>query len=144
MGCHTWFYTKDTVTLEQALDIAKSYYQQVKDAKRGKKARKANPTLAPDWDLNKFDERRGCYRAFLDVCEDDLRRGKLCVINEKGIFLGSDEYHDLFRIHTYPADELYSLEATLEFIDRHGIDEVDWDRLDEFWRKYPDGLIEFG
>jgi hypothetical protein len=58
------------------------------------------------------------------------------------------EYHDLFRKGGYPDDRLYSLEETLAYINNleNKCSVVDWTvpKLEEFWSKYPDGMITFG
>jgi len=83
-------------------------------------------------------------------------------------------YHDTFRIGGYPEDKLFSLQETLDFIERNekkirfghiaciNADEKDYNKrkwkeinrkkskqkcmeiLKEFWTKHPDGLIYFG
>lgn len=55
-----------------------------------------------------------------------------------------DYYHDLFRVHNYPNDRLFSLEETIAFIKKNDVKEVMWDDLKEFWSVYPDGMIMFG
>ena len=59
--------------------------------------------------------------------------------------LGDVEYyHDLFRIGNYPDDVLLSEKETIDFIDKHKIEKVNWVALKEFWQVYPDGMICFG
>jgi len=59
-------------------------------------------------------------------------------------------YHDLFRVRkynedgTYPEDVLKSMEETKDFIAKQQIENVDWERLEAFWKQYPDGIISFG
>ena len=59
-------------------------------------------------------------------------------------------YHDLFRVRkynedgTYPEDILKSIEETKAFIAKQQIENVNWVKLEAFWKQYPDGIITFG
>jgi hypothetical protein len=59
-----------------------------------------------------------------------------------------DTPHDIFNIQTNPKLVLFSLEETLEFIEKNRekiIFRENWEeRLRDFWAKNPKGLIEFG
>ncbi len=127
MGCHTWFYKKDTITLQEALDIARSVHQETAD------------TVTLQWTLADVEKWKGYFQCVVRRPNDPLR-----ILDERGVFLETEEYHDLFRIGNYPETRLYSLEETEDFIEDQQITEVDWVCLKEFWERYPDGLIKFG
>ena len=67
-------------------------------------------------------------------------------VTREGIFLGTDDYHDVFRVWGYPEDVLKSLSQTLDYCKERGIDleEHQLEELKKFWNKYPDGQIYFG
>lgn len=69
-------------------------------------------------------------------------------VKGKGWYVDTDEFHDIFRRGGYPDDRLFSLEETLAYIQNpeNGCTTYDWteQRLEEFWKKYPDGMIDFG
>jgi hypothetical protein len=70
-------------------------------------------------------------------------------IPERG-FYEEVEFHDVFRKYGYPEDLLFSLEETLTYINnpknKCSIHDKEWTlkTLYEFWKKYPDGMIQFG
>jgi len=54
-------------------------------------------------------------------------------------------YHNIFRIGNYPEDVLTSLEETQKFINENkNCYDIDTLRILEFWKTYPDGIIDFG
>lgn len=57
-------------------------------------------------------------------------------------------YHDIFRLYDYDAKPCNSLEETLDRCKEYKIDwnepENDLDLLKEYWKNYPDSIIEFG
>ena len=67
-------------------------------------------------------------------------------VRGKGYFIDVDEYHDLFRVGGYPDDCLFSLDATMKFIQENGCELTEENKvhLHAFWEKYPDGMIRFG
>ena len=54
----------------------------------------------------------------------------------------------MFRKYGYPQDKLFSLEETLAYINNPEnecvINDNTFKWLEEFWAKYPDGMIDFG
>ena len=54
----------------------------------------------------------------------------------------------MFRKYGYPDDKLFSLKETLDYINnplnKCITNDKTFEWLDEFWNKYPDGMIEFG
>ena len=58
---------------------------------------------------------------------------------------------DIFHVHGYPSDELHSLSDTILFLDKYIADnnlEDDHfkdsiEAINNFWNKYPNGVIRF-
>lgn len=69
-------------------------------------------------------------------------------VEGKGWFEDTDEFHDVFRKYGYPDDMLFSLQETLDYIANpdNECTTYEWTnrRLNEFWEKYPNGMIQFG
>lgn len=78
-----------------------------------------------------------------------------CERNNK-VYAEVQGVHDIFRIGKYPHDELLSMKDTIAFIEKHE-DKIFWgyspeeygkdkclQMLNDFWHKYPNGLITFG
>jgi hypothetical protein len=70
-------------------------------------------------------------------------------VSGKG-FYENTEFHDVFRKYGYPEDRLFSMEETMKYIEdpKNGCVVKDHESakemLQEFWKKYPDGMIQFG
>ena len=68
-------------------------------------------------------------------------------IEGKGFYVETG-FHDMFRKYGYPEDRLFSLQETLDYINNPEnnctVYEESIKRLEEFWSKYPDGMIDFG
>jgi hypothetical protein len=172
MGCHTWFHKKINVTYEQAKKFLIKIY-------------KNEITLYQTWIDNPNDEYyvdlledypeydiNYCIKQ-CDIIKRKLRlvEGGYCkeaVMNkyDRGIanhvtyVKGKGHYQsldwcDTFRIPGYPEDILFSLEETLDFIEKNksliyyyhqnDVTGKDWkEQLEEYWKEYPDGMIDFG
>lgn len=69
-------------------------------------------------------------------------------IEGKGWFEDTDEFHDVFRTYGYTDDKLFSLQETLDYISNpaNNCTTYEWtnDKLIEFWKKHPNGMIVFG
>jgi len=76
-------------------------------------------------------------------------------IPNKGFYIVCNDFHDMFRVYDYPSDRLFSYQECLDFIkkyeERDNIKITIWkqeghkkDSLQEFWEKYPDGMLRFG
>lgn len=169
MGCHTWFHKKINVSYEEARDsLVKKYKSNIELTQKWID----NPNDDEYVDMLKYYEyytieylteqneidRRKLRMVESGYCKEAVMRkydnntiDKFNVyhyIKNVGMFVDC-EYHNLFRIPGYPEDMLFSLEETIEFIkiNKNFIYWYanDWEkRLNEFWEKYPDGMITFG
>ena len=52
----------------------------------------------------------------------------------------------MMRCYDYSQENLHSREETLALIKNNNntVEEVNIEKINEFWDKYPDGLIDFG
>jgi hypothetical protein len=168
MGCHTWFYKKVDLTLDEFYekeiksvkkDLNYSLKTQEKVDKLGiNEYLKQNPNSP--WEVKDlrnlhYDINNTKYVLSVlesrtlnlnDYLEDTF--SYYVYIEGKGFYVDTD-YHDLFRIYGYPEDKLFSLKETLDFITKYEKEndvkvEVEMNLLKEFWDEFPDGMIDFG
>lgn len=158
MGCHTWFYRKIERTQEEAKQ----------SCLRGlRKSEKLNLNILANrnykglnwsnWtesELIKHDsylkrqirmvDNNFCKRAVWNHQDDENLTE---YIDGKGFYMETD-FHDTFRKYGYPENRLFSLQETLDYINNPKNDCTIYENtieiLEEFWNKYPDGMIEFG
>ena len=95
------------------------------------------------------------HHTIAEISAMNLNPETTVYIPEKGLYIECDkEYHDLFRIYGYPNDALFSYAETLEYIKKYEKenntivpllmnDDTGKTYLEEFWEKYPDGMINF-
>ena len=165
MGCHTWFYRKINLPLEdckkKVVDTLEKYVSwELSDLNKSERESDEeactsikNTNRVISW-IKKGWITEACYRLLDEVGYYD--------INTK-IYYRTDDHlgHDTFRIGGYPETKLFSLEETLDFLEKND-DKISyastiWDktdrsilkakaieRLKEFWEKNPDGMIDFG
>lgn len=159
MGCHTWFYRKIERTQEEAKQNCLQYLKHSRNL-GWKIYKNPNGYAGIDWQVSKEEQLR-----YIHLLNRQIRMvsNNLCqkaVWNKqndkdlveyfegKGLYIEDTGFHDVFRKYGYPEDQLLSLEETLNYINNPlnecVIDDKTLDRLNEFWVKYPDGMIEFG
>lgn len=168
MGCHTWFYkrlevqptyeeirekylehlSKEIRSREKYLsgknhelgDILDEIYSQYEKAEIEKEIAILNR-------IRRRVENRTCKLATIKhACWDNVVDYEYS--EHTNAFYIEASYHDIFRIGTYPDNELNSLEETLDFIDFYKTkislypDSLEY--LHRFWNEHPDGMIRFG
>ena len=80
----------------------------------------------------------------------DSQVDELTIFDEQtGLYYTSvHRYNDMFRYYDYEQDNIHSLQETLELIKTNSTKAELYDdsmnKINEFWREYPDGLIQFG
>lgn len=165
MGCHTWFYKKVNLPLEECKkkvlnnfekyvswkiqDINISEYESDENIHISIK----NTNRIISW-IKKGWIKEACYKLLDDVGYYDNKT--------KIYYINNDELpHDIFRIGDYPEIKLFSLQETLDFLEKNDdkirytssiFDKTDREvlkqraieRLKDFWEKNPDGMIDFG
>lgn len=172
MGCHTWFYKKVDVNYEEVKAEVIYHYEEeislldkmINDRESlDKDILDAYPEFTIEYGLkNKPIAERKLSIIRKNLCKEAVCRryrhdDKLTdYVTGKGFYITTDDlYHDLFRIGNYPVDKLFSLEETLDFIEKNKdkihsfyfnkIQNKDFkQQLEDFWQKYPDGMIDFG
>ena len=96
-----------------------------------------------DWNSSEpITKEQELYAAVDDYSPDDLEM----VFKYNGKYYENlPEYGDVFRYHEY-GKVLESKEATYELLENEACwkDERTYERVDEFWEKYPDGIIALG
>lgn len=119
MGMHTWFY-KDKTLYNEAKKIYQDY-------------------------LDKF-ENDEIYLDDLEVLQLNTRLNEIDKLNDT-------EFHDVFRTNKreqnngeYSLDVIYSKEECNKWLteNKELVHNLNKDHLDEFWNKYPNGVIDFG
>lgn len=158
MGCHTWAYKKVERTQEEAKQSCLRLLRKSEKLNLNILANRNYNGL--DWsnwtedELIKHDshlkrkmrmvENNFCQRAVWNH-QDDENLTKY--VDGKGFYIEVG-FHDIFRKYGYPSDKLFSLQETLDYINNPENDctiyENTIEKLEEFWGKYPDGMIEFG
>ncbi len=108
-------------------------------------------------DRTLYEEQEALYKAldahdngetYLDELDILAINARINEIDE----LNNAEYHDIFRTNkrnedgTYTEDVIYSKKECDKWLEnnKHSLKEEDKHFLDEFWDKYPDGVIYFG
>ena len=172
MGCHTWFYRKversyqeaKKIWIETQLNNMETWKRSLidnSDSEFSKELLEAYPEWTLEYCIHslKVSERRLrmveaglCQKAVMNKQPDSVS----IFIEGKGFYVEDSENdkmpHDLFRIYGYPTEKLFSLEETISFIEKYKSEHPDQiclydysiDKLVDFWKKYPDGMIDFG
>lgn len=159
MGCHTWFYRKIKRTQEEA---KQSCLQNIRRSRNLAWKIYKNPTsyYNIDWKVTKEYQLKYinllnrqikmvsnnlCSRAVWNRQND---KETTLYIDDKGLYIEDTGFHDVFRINSYSDDRLSSLQETLDYINNPEnnctVYENTIKKLEEFWNKYPDSIIEFG
>ncbi len=165
MGCHTWFYKKWNVNIDEAkTKLLKIIDENIKSTER----LMCSPTEEDKEFLSEHPEYEDCdlmgeveelekLKSNIDNFSDDEIFEKFCEASLKvsryvkgyGLFIYEDNMpHDLFRKYGYPDDTLHSLEETLAYIEDSKnecvVFEYTNEYLKKFWNEYPNGMIDFG
>lgn len=158
MGCHTWFYRKIERTQKEAKESCLEYLKYSRNL-GWKIYKNPNGYLGINWQISKEEQLRYihllnrqirmvsnnyCQKAVWNHQNDE---DLVEYVDGKGLYIEAG-FHDVFRKYGYPDDKLFSLKETLEYINNPLNNCVTNDNtlkwLNEFWEKYPDGMIEFG
>lgn len=163
MGCHTWFFKRTERTEEEIRALAKKAVDKTSSWAEINQMQIENPS---EWDVterkwvNYMKKRRhmlefGTWKQIMELATEVLP-GVAHVY--RGHLYEDAKQHDTFRVYGYPENVLTSMKATKAFIAKWQREKPDWIRLDEptpewpgsmvklqeFWDKYPNGLIHFG
>jgi hypothetical protein len=160
MGCHTWFFKRDDRTLEEIKEIA------LKRLERRMK-RWENMTAEEIENYKFLDEKELDVKAIAiryikryrkRIEKDDLRAiyaniGNLTYRVKGKYYVDPKEQHDVFRVRNYPDKRLWSYEEVEKWLNRPQnkkkyqaptLNDVQKERLKEWFNTYPDSFICFG
>lgn len=159
MGCHTWFYRKIERAQEEAKQSCLSTLKRNRDL-AWKIYKRPQTFLGIDWNTTKEEQLKSikiynrqikavsnnyCQRAVWNYQRDDNLTE---YVDGKGLYIEDTGFHDTFRRGGYPDDKLFSLAETLKYINnpenKCQVYENTIESLEDFWSKYPDGMIKFG
>lgn len=165
MGCHTCFWAP--FPEEKIADLEKLAYKSLEDRWKEEKDEEFRKTVGEDTCLTKEDYEflknqieTHNFPVIVDYSMSEIN-DCLTVINGDiyyGLSLGCNEkdkisfipvhsyFHDIFRVDNYPDWTIYSLKYLKKKLGKkwYDIPEEDKDRLREFWKIYPGGVINFG
>lgn len=163
MGCHTWFYTKTDITLDQAKKDALEICNHQIEWHINEISNPSQDMLEcySDW-VDKLDYNLALFERYKRFIEKNLFKGlktysefyshgfdrKLTnyVSRTDSVYVEVEDIHDIFRLGGYPEDQLLSFKETLEYCQekRCKISMEQFQSLLDFWNKYPEGMIKFG
>ncbi len=141
MGCHTWCYRKKKdISNEEISDLIKKNINHSLDFYK----KKENKRIIKYFNnlLKVIDNNNNNYSILERMF--DLTYLDCDILIHKKVLYESVSFHDLFRVGNYPEDILLSLERTNDFINNHKVYNLNIEKVNEFWTKYPKGLIHFG
>jgi hypothetical protein len=162
MGCHTWFLNRISDKSEGALKVVREIIKQQAEKNIEeyrtllKEAHSKNTNSKDVGTLNELIHDDTKLLNFLETLSPEELEKSLCSIHAKrykyisgyGACERIEEFHDVFRIYTYPSDLLCSFDETIQFIEENKdnckIFEYTYNQLKKFWDEYPQGLICFG
>ena len=145
MGCHTWFSRPLT---EEEFKLMRDYAP----------TEIYNTTLYDDCLykllMKSYNEDIPCvygkYWWQLGYGSGNPELGEHNCIHEirghKGLFVDIDEYHDTFRVKHYPSKVIHSRRELRRWMRKRYFELEDWqlEKISEFFRENPDGIITFG
>lgn len=147
MGCHTWCFKRLKYTREDVVSFAK-LQQEHNELHYGK-----HPHTWTEGEKLLAGNKEIISDLAADYIGTNLRPdgGHIRVSVRNGLAYQECGYHDIYRVGGYPEDELHSLQETLDFLAKRqreekyiSEDEHTMPSLEEFWTKYPTGMITMG
>ena len=167
MGCHTWGYNKwEGVSREEGIRNIKlrisaecdfcerlKNHRETIDADLLETYTEWTPEYAIEkikyWEdlRNKLDEMTDTeiFNMYLRM---DLLDEVVDYVEGKGWYKEVEGFWDPFRHLNFSEAQLFSLQETLDFMhdpkNQCIVYDYSYDQVNEFWEKYPDGMIDFG
>lgn len=157
MGCHTWFsrpITKEEFQLikeyapTEIYNLCGDYKENIDDGFYDKHLY--------DLLMKSYNEDIPCvygkywWQLGYGSSNPDLLNGEHNYVHEirghKELFIDVAEYGDVFRVKNYPSKVIHNRRELRKWMRKRYFDLEDWqlERISEFFRKYPDGVITFG
>lgn len=172
MGCHTWFYKPINVSYDDAKkQYLKYQYKWIDDANRminnptndDLEFIKAYSEFTVDYLQHTIEISKRCIRlvdngycklaVMNKYCYEKSFNNTIFLSDKNQMYVSIDEFHDIFRTVKYPTNKLFNFNDTLEFIQKikntklyysHLSDYDVIQKIQEYWSKYPNGMIDFG
>lgn len=154
MGCHTWTYTKIEKPSKEMM------IKELKEKFLSSKVFFENLTHSPEFSEYSHQEKKECFdeistlenylnidfKNYEEVELDEIYDNYCCekMVMHNGNIYAPTEFHDMFRVSDYPEHVLLSLEDTIKYLETQKCYNVNVNLIDNFWCKYPQGLINFG
>ena len=144
MGCHTWYYKPINQPTTSAMrTVLLDYHTALIDSCDRLNLRDGNNC----WDSHKYSSVRILHWLTTKRISHPSTIYRMWVhtlgINQElnnQLYLNID-WPSCFRVSDYPETILTSRECALRYVSTI---ECDLDKLNQFWDKYPDGIIAFG
>ena len=157
MGCHTWFSRPVT---EEESRLIKEYapieiYYLVGDSKENVENGLYDESLY-NLLMKSYNENVLCvygkywWQLGYGSSNPQLLEGEHNYIHEirrcKGLFVDAGKYHDTFRVKNYPSKVIHSRIELRKWMRKRYFELEDWqlEKISEFFRENPDGIITFG
>ena len=142
MGCHTWCFQKDKdLSTEDLASIIRERINEslVYAGRRFGKNKTVQYLLDFSEELEKNEDN---YEKLAELWEEVSLSADIELHNK--VLYKSVDFHDIFRVGNYPEDVLLSLDDTKQFIKDNDCTDISEKLINEFWEKYPNGMIHFG
>lgn len=174
MGCHTWYYTKIERTQEEATDVCLSVLRKQRNDwwKSFRNWKEWTEWYGLHYERVEYSSehefKKYCLK-WINILNRQIRMVsngycKRAVWNHQsgltgssteyidgaGLFIEIDYFHDGFRVGYDDDTRLFSRSETLDYIsmklqaDQIRVNENTLEIINEFWSKYPNGMIRFG
>ena len=157
MGCHTWFSRPIT---EKEFEKMKEYapteiYNLSGDSEKNIENGMYDPGLYNSL-MKSYSENIPCvYGKYWWQLGYGSSNPKLIngennyfheVRGESGLYIDIKEYYDLFRVKNYPTKVIHSRRELRKWMRKKYFELEDWqlEKISEFFKKYPGGVIRFG
>lgn len=157
MGCHTWFSRPVT---EEEFQLIKEYapieiYNLVGDSKENVENGLYDESLY-NLLMKSYNENVPCvygkywWQLGYGSSNPQLLDGEHNYIHEirgyKGLFVDVDKYHDTFRVKNYPSKVIHSKRELRRWMRKRyfELEDLQLEKVSEFFRENPDGVITFG
>ena len=157
MGCHTWFSRPVT---EEEFQMIKEYapieiYNLTGDSKENVEKGLYDESLY-NLLMKSYNENVPCvygkywWQLGYGSSNPQLLEGEDNYIQEirtcKGLFIDVDKYYDTFRVKNYPSKVIRNRNELRRWMRKRYFELEDWqlERVSEFFRENPNGVITFG
>lgn len=152
MGCHTWFSRPLT---ENEFKLVKEYAPTEIELLVGPNSGIYDKHLY-ELLMKSYNENIACvynkywWQLGYGSSNPNLLRGEHNYIHEikghYGLYVDIEKYHDIFRVKNYPTKVIHNRRELRKWMKKKYFELTDYqlEKISEFFREYPDGVITFG